>query len=115
MNLEDLQKYVRAGTEYDWCGQKVLLRKLSAQDHLDIFGKVASAEPQPDAEADKAETVDFHINIISRSLVNKDGSPIVADDSVRAWLRTAIAFDDLCSLSQLALKHSGYGGAEKKS
>lgn len=115
MNLEALKKYTRAGTEYDWCGQKVLLRKLSAQDHLDLFGRAAKADAQPDPEADRAATVEFHINIVSRSLVNSDGELLIANDASRAWLRAEVAYDDLCLLSELALKHSGYGGAEKKS
>jgi hypothetical protein len=115
MNLEALKKYTRTGTKFDWCGQKVLLRKLSAQDHLDLFGRLAKADAQPDPEADKAATVEFHINIVARTLVDADGSLQIANDASRAWLKNEVAYDDLCLLSELALKHSGYGGAEKKS
>jgi hypothetical protein len=110
-----LKEYVRAGTEFDWCGQKVLLRKLSAQEHLDLFGKASSAEQPSDAEADRADTVAFHINIIANSLLNSDGTLAVTNDASRAVLRDDVAYDDLCLLSELALKHSGYGAEQKKS
>jgi hypothetical protein len=113
MNLEELKKYVRAATEYDWCGRKVSLRKLSAKDHLDIFGRAAAAETPADPETDKLETAEFHISIVERALVDQNGALVVANDEGRQWLRNDVAFDDLIALSEMVLKHSGYG-AEKK-
>jgi hypothetical protein len=110
MNLEELKNITRAVTSFDWCGRNVLLRKLSAQDHLDLFGKVTGEQP----DNDRTATVEFHVSVVAKALSDEHGKLIADCDEGRTWLRTEVAYDDLTALGEIVLKHSGYGGAEKK-
>lgn len=114
MNLEELKQHARKATEHDWAGRKVFLRKLSAQDHLDLFSRAKTADVLPDPEADRRATVEFHINVVARSLANEQCQLLINSDEDRRWLREDVDYDELVNLSELVLAHSGYK-TEKKS
>lgn len=118
MNLEDLKKLPRACKECDWRGVKVWLRKLSAQDHLELFGRIKQESEAPrDYNADRLATVEFHLNIVSRSLCSESGELLAASDAagVREFLIDGVSFDELIQLGDEVLAYSGYGVPEKKS
>ena len=107
--LEELKHSVRAAKEFDWCGQKIWLRKLSAQDHLDLFGRIKAAETDS-----REDTVAFHVSLVSRTLCDEGGELAAVGDAGKAFLMDGIAFDDLVALGEMSLAHSGYKTAEKK-
>jgi len=115
MNLEELKQHVRKATPHDWNGRQVFLRKLSAQDHLDLFGRAKNAETPPDPEADRRATVEFHINVIARSLADESCQLLITNDEGRRWLREDVDWDDLLALSELVLTHSGFRTEKKTS
>ena len=106
-NLETLKKHIRTVTEVEWCGLKVFLRKLSADDHLAIFGQVKAAGESREA------TVAMHVELVARTWANANGDLEADSDDGRATIRQ-IGFDDLVALGELVLANNGYGN-EKKS
>ena len=109
MNLEELEKHILTVKAFDWCGKTVYLRKLNADDHIALFGKITSPE---DAVSDKEATAQFHVELVARALATEAGELTADSDNGRAVLRR-IGYDDLVALGKLVLEHNGYG--EKKS
>jgi hypothetical protein len=118
MNLEDLRKHVHAVKESRWCGQQVWLRKLSAADHIELFGRIKDASAQPlSPDEDRAATLAFHVNLVARSWCDESGALMVVSDEDRKLLAMA-SFTELCELGSQVLAYSGYqtdGAPEKKS
>lgn len=107
MNLETLKQYLRTVTEFDWCGNKILLRKLSTADALAMFATLREAGESREA------VIAFHVELAAKSLANEAGDLEFDNDEGRATLRQ-VGFDDLVALGEIVLKHNGYGD-EKKS
>lgn len=118
MTLEALKAVGRQVTEKDWCGQKVYLRKLTAADHLAIFGKAKEeGAKELDPQADREATVAFHIEIVSRSYADSEGNLIAQTEEGQAILRNDVGFYDLVALGDMILADNGFAlkDAEKKS
>lgn len=118
MNLDDLRKHVCAVTEAKWCGQQVWLRKLSAADHIELFGRIKAANEKPlSPDEDRAATLAFHVNLVARSWADENGTLLADSDEGRALLAQA-GFAELVELGSQVLAISGYetdGAPEKKS
>lgn len=118
MNLNDLRKHVCAVTEAKWCGQQVWLRKLSAADHIELFGRIKAANEKPlSPDEDRAATLAFHVNLVARSVSDESGNLLLDDEEGRQLVALA-SFSELVELGSQVLAISGYqtdGAPEKKS
>lgn len=115
MTLAELKKRPPAVKQVEWRGGPVWLRKLSAKDHLELFGRIKQeAAKETDYDADRLATVEFHIDTAIRSLCNEAGVLLKDSEDVRSFLIEGVAFDELIALGKLVLSHSGYDTDEKK-
>jgi hypothetical protein len=113
MNLEELKKHVRAVTEFEWCGQKIWLRKLSAKDHLELLGRIkdeATKEHTP--ESSRQATLKYHVTVAARSVADDQGNLLFDTEEGRQTLEQ-VGFAELCELGELVLSHNGYGSQKK--
>lgn len=108
MNLETLKKHIRTVTEFDWCGHKILLRKLTTGDGLELFKKLR------DSGDDRNATIDFHVELAARSLADASGE-LEANTPEGRELLKQVGFDDLIDLGNIVLRHNGYGDEKKSS
>lgn len=114
MSIEAFKKHVRAVTKFPWCGQELYLRKIGAKDGLELFTRIkdlASENRSPDQ--DQIETLNFHANVVSKSVADESGELLFDSDEGRDTLKQ-INFGELTELGTLVLKHSGYGGGDAK-
>lgn len=109
MNLTDLEKHIRTVTAFEWCGQTVHFRKLTAEDHIALFGKLQSA----DTADGHAATAAFHVEVVARSWADESGELVANSDEGREKLRL-VGFNDLVALGKLALKFNGYDEVDEK-
>lgn len=92
---------------YDWHGEPVCVRRLSAADwvQLQSFAAKAGSEEQ-DGVKDGAGTFDFYIELLAKCLCDAEGNADCDSDEGRNQLRM-LGIADLTSLGQLALTHNG--------
>lgn len=115
MNLEALKKRNAEVTTKEWRGENIYLRKIGAQDGLRLLALVKTEADKPRTTAeDHAATVDYHAQVISKSLSNEQGALELDTDAGLAELKK-LAFDELVELGELCLRHSGFVGNQKKS
>lgn len=114
MNLEELKARVRAVEQLDWRGETIWLRKLSAKDGLELFGRIKAVESD-ESRNDRDETLAFHVEIVARTLANEKGELVADSDEGRETLK-ALGFDELTELGTFALERSGFReNGQKKS
>jgi hypothetical protein len=115
MNLEALRQRIARVESFNWNGETVYLRKIGAVDGMSLVGQVASIKDKTlGPQDDRAATLNFHATAISKSLADKDGK-LVCDSQEGIDVLKQLNFDDLTSLGDIVLKHSGFSGNEKKS
>jgi hypothetical protein len=93
--------YKRQPKEFDWCGAKVWLLKLTQADNDAIFGK----DPNQG----------WALDVVMRSLSDKEGTLLLTDrEAAEAYFNATVAADDFAALARLVMTHSGYdmGGVE---
>lgn len=113
MNLDDLKKHVRAVTAFEWCGKPIWLRKLSAKDHVDLFGRIKDEADKPhDAATDKYATLTYHVTLAARSMADEQGNLLFDTEDGRQALEQ-VGFVELCELGEVILRHSGYDSQKK--
>lgn len=108
MNLEDLKGRKPTCQEFQWRGGPVWLRKLSAKDHVELFGRIKKADKTLDTDGDRMATVNFHVDLVSRSLCDEHGALLKDSSDVREFLMEGVGFSDLVELGAMALRYSGY-------
>lgn len=109
MNLEDLKSRKPTCQEFQWRGGPVWLRKLSAKDHVELFGRIKEESDKTlDTNGDRMATVNFHLDLVSRSLCDENGSLLKDTADVRAYLMDGVGFTELVDLGAMALRYSGY-------
>jgi len=114
MNLDDLKKHISTATPFEWCAKQIHLRKLSAQDGLILFNRIKKETDEPHTpEVDREKTLAFNADVASKTLADEAGDLLCDSDDGRALLKQ-MSFGELAELSEIALRHSGYGGDEKK-
>lgn len=113
--IDAVQKRISNATEKDWNGEKVYLRKLGA-DQVLAFLRTVTAEKDKSRtpEEERDQTADLHARNVSKSYADKDGNLTYDSDEGIATLKK-LPFDELVSLGDLVLAHTGYGSDEKKS
>lgn len=88
--------YTRKPTEFDWCGTKVWLLKLTQADHEAAFPKDGAGNG-------------WCLDVIARSFADKDGNLLLTDRAAaEKYFRDDVALDDFAALGKLVMKHSGY-------
>lgn len=114
MNLESLKQRISTATPFKWRGETIHLRKIGAMDGAKMVAYVEERKAQPtDAAKDRADTIDFHVTAISKSLADESGSLQVDSDEGRETLRQ-LPFDELVELGDLVLDHSGFALSDEK-
>lgn len=114
MNLEAIQKHLRAVTKMEWQGHDIYLRKLGATDGIEIFTSIKSLSSENRTpHDDMVQTAKFNSKVISKSLSDEAGNLLLDSDEGRTTLE-ALNFHELTELGEIVLKHSGYGGTVKK-
>lgn len=110
-----VQKRMRTATKKDWNGVEVYLRKLGANRTLKYLTEVTELKEKKLSPAeDRAAILNLHSTNISQSYCNENGDLIYGTPEGLADLLN-LPFDDLVSLGDLVLDHSGFGVDEKKS
>lgn len=113
--IDAVQKRLAAVTEKDWNGEKVYLRKLGANQGLAFVKAVGERAEQKLSQADdRAAIILLHATNISKSFCDTSGKLLYDSEDGIAQLST-LPFDELVSLGDLVLNHSGFGADEKKS
>lgn len=114
MNLEAIQKHLRAVTRIEWAGHVLYLRKIGATDGIEIFTSIKKLSGEDrSAHDDMVETTKFNAKVISKSLSNEDGELPLDSEDGRLALEN-MNFIELTELGEIVLRHSGYGGGAKK-
>jgi len=108
---------------YEWNGETVHFRRLSAGSWVAIQALTAqvAGEPKADEETkadeepkveDPAKAISFYVELIAITLCDSQGLAECDSDEGRKILRQ-LSMADLQSLGSLSLKHSGLGGDSK--
>lgn len=114
MSIEAFKNRVRAVTKVEWCGEQLHLRKIGAKDGLELFTRITGlAAENRGSDEDRIETLNFHANVVSKSVASESGDLLFDTDEGRDTLKQ-INFQELTELGTLVLKHSGYGGGDAK-
>jgi hypothetical protein len=115
MNLESLKKRLATVKKVEWNGETIYLRKIGAADGMAMVGAIGKLKEQNlDTQQDREATINFHVTAISKSLADAQGNlQLNSEDAIESLKQ--LPFDDLVSLGDLVLAHSGFGGDEKKS
>jgi hypothetical protein len=113
MNLESLQRHIKAVKEFEWRGHRVHLRKIGAKDGIALFATIRDLDGNPRTEdEDRRDTLCFNASVVSKSLANESGELLFDSDEGRETLQQ-VNFYELSELSDLALAHSGKDGQKK--
>ena len=97
-----IQGYQRKPTQFDWCGTKVWLRKITKAERESVFG---------------GDNEGLFVDLVMLSLTDDQGNQQFKDraDSL-AYFEKEVAEDDCVALAKMCLKHSGLeGDTQKKS
>lgn len=106
--LDLLKRRISAAVgAYEWNGETVHFRKLSAGKWLAIQS-LASTE----ADNDPAKAVAFYVELLAATLCSSQGTTECESESGREALQQ-LSMGELQSLGSLSLAHNGLGGEAK--
>lgn len=93
--------------QYEWSGERVYFKRLSAAAWIKI-----QALATPDADSDASKSLAFFVELLALTLCTESGGCECDSDEGRETLRQ-LGLNELQTLGELSLKHSGLGDKAK--
>jgi hypothetical protein len=115
MTLEQLFALTAKPTKFEWQGETVYLRKITARDGAALTARIVDLAKQDlGAAQDLEATFEYHAGLVSKSLCDEHGTLLCDTDEGRESLKARLSFDLLEELANLVLQHNGFNRDAKK-